>query len=340
MKLFIGLSILLVVVVALASAADLRDAIDTRVPGSVDLQSLHTGADKTTADLPEVFRLQNIPDGYQDSNHQVLFVNGMRVEVNETVSKKSSDAGEDEGALVAQIVIKVIPGAGKSHPAVGGVSGELPSDIKSRGRREIIEYITKVSGNANCVTGAQRTTPAGTRLLPENPTANPVQPSLLQAHNRVISYVGDTDVNYLGGQPEENPDAEVFDSNLVREEANRFYARRPQPAAYTFHSQPIRSQAIHSQPLRSQAIHSQPIRSQAIHSQPIRSQPLRQHSQWAQPIRSQPLRAHEPVYSQPIRSQPLRSQPLRSQPIRSLPLMSQPIQPQPIRSQSYTAPRL
>ncbi|XP_064097946.1 uncharacterized protein LOC135209192 [Macrobrachium nipponense] len=324
--------LIVLLVVALASAADLRDASDRLVPGSGDLQSLHTGAEETTADLPEVFRILNIiPDGYQDSNHQVLFVNGMRVEVNETISKSSDEGGEDEGALVAQIVIKVIPGAGKSHPAVvEGVSGELPSDIKSRGRREILEYITKVSGNANCVTGAQRITPAGTRLLPENPTANPPQPSALHAHNRVISYEGDTNVNYLGSQPKENPDAEVFDSNLVREEANRFYASRPQPAAYTFHSQPIRSQAIRSQP----------IRSQLIRSQPIRSQPLRQHSQWGQPIRSQPLRAHEPVYSQPIRSQPIHSQPLRSQPIRSLPLMSQPLRSQPIRSQSYTAPRL
>ncbi|XP_068215592.1 microtubule-associated protein 6-like [Palaemon carinicauda] len=352
MELFIVLSVLL----ALGSA-ELQDVTGFQTASHAnDLQSLATEVE--AADLPELLRLNNIPNGYQDSAHQVLYEDGMRIEINETVSKGSSEG--EEGTLVAQILIKVTPGA--EARSVQGDSAELSSDIKSRVRRQLIEYVTRVGSNANCHPGARR--------RPQNPAYNPLPASPLTAPSRPeLSYIGDTDVNYLGDQPQENPDAEVFDANLLRKEEERFYASRPKPASVSYqpvrsqpirsHAQPIRSQpirshgAVYSQPIRSQgAVYSQPIRSQplrshgAVYSQPIRSQPIRsQGAVYSQPIRSQPIRSQGAVYSQPIRSQPLRSQPLRtqpiqSQPIRSLPLMSGPAQPQPTRTQSYTVPLL
>ncbi|XP_042873197.1 SR-related and CTD-associated factor 4-like [Penaeus japonicus] len=114
---------------------------------------------------------------------------------------------------------------------------------------------------------------------------------------RPRSFHGDTAVNYLNPVLRENPDAEIFDVELVREDAERHFSG---------FAQPIRSQPLMSQPIRSQPLMSQPIRSQPMMSQPIRSQPIR-----SQPLMSQPIRS-QPMMSQPIRSQPMMSQPLRS----------------------------
>ncbi|XP_037800154.1 SR-related and CTD-associated factor 4-like [Penaeus monodon] len=110
----------------------------------------------------------------------------------------------------------------------------------------------------------------------------PAAPTTTTTTPRPRSLHGDTDVNYLGPIPRENPDAEIFDVELVREDALR-------------HSSGL------AQPIRAQPMMSQPIRLQPMMSQPIRAQPM-----MSQPIRSQPM------LSQPIRSQPMMSQPLRS----------------------------
>ncbi|XP_027235358.2 SR-related and CTD-associated factor 4 [Penaeus vannamei] len=151
---------------------------------------------------------------------------------------------------------------------------------------------------------------------PSTPTTlapTPTAPATTTPRPRSLH--GDTDVNYLGPIPRENPDAEIFDIELVREDALRHSSGLAQPMM----SQPIRSQPMMSQPIRSQPMMSQPIRAQPMMSQPIRAQPM-----MSQPIRSQPMMS-QPIRAQPMMSQPIRAQPMMSQPIRSQPMMSQPL---------------
>lgn len=87
----------------------------------------------------------------------------------------------------------------------------------------------------------------------------------------------DIAVNYIGASPPPfNPDAEVIDFDLIREDKRRFFESR---------SEPLRSQPMMSQPMRSQPMMSQPMRSQPMMSHPMRSQPM-----MSQPLRSQPIR--------------------------------------------------
>ncbi|KAK8397288.1 hypothetical protein O3P69_004766 [Scylla paramamosain] len=152
-----------------------------------------------------------------------------------------------------------------------------------------------------------------------------------ETNNNLVPIRNEDDiaVNYISGPLPVNPDAEIFDPELVRESERRFWERRGNSAV----SRPLRSQPIMSQPLRSQPIMSQPLRSQPIMSQPLRSQPI-----MSQPLRSQPIMS-QPLRSQPIMSQPLRSQPIMSQPLRSQPIMSQPLRSVPLASNRTRPPR-
>ncbi|KAK8720544.1 hypothetical protein OTU49_013256 [Cherax quadricarinatus] len=125
------------------------------------------------------------------------------------------------------------------------------------------------------------------------PTTRSHKPSSVR-----IPIINDADiaVNYGPATRTVDPDAEVIDYNLIREDERRYSGNR---------AQPVRSQPMISQPVRSKPMLSQPIRSQPMLSQPIRSQPM-----MSQPIRSQPM------MSQPIRSKPMLSQPIRSQSLR------------------------
>ncbi|XP_042211041.1 DNA translocase FtsK-like isoform X2 [Homarus americanus] len=125
------------------------------------------------------------------------------------------------------------------------------------------------------------------------PTSNDIIP--IRNHDDIA-------VNYIGAFPRPaNPDAEIFDIDLIRENERQFFEGR---------SQPIRSQPLMSQPIRSQPLMSQPMRSEPIMSQPMRSQPIMSQSMRSQPIMSQSMLS-EPIMSQPMRSQPIRSQPIR-----------------------------
>ncbi|XP_047502561.1 SR-related and CTD-associated factor 4-like isoform X2 [Penaeus chinensis] len=192
------------------------------------------------------------------------------------------------------------------------VDASSPED-PSAGVYEINEIAPKVTPSISWfrrrlrrILGRKPATPTTSAPTPTAPATTTPRPRSLH---------GDTDVNYLGPIPRENPDAEIFDVELVREDALRHSSGLAQP----FRSQPMMSQPMMSQPIRAQPMMSQPIRSQPMMSQPIRSQPM-----MSQPIRSQPMMS-QPIRSQPMMSQPIRSQPMMSQPIRSQPMMSQPL---------------
>ncbi|XP_045125957.1 uncharacterized protein LOC123513124 isoform X2 [Portunus trituberculatus] len=137
----------------------------------------------------------------------------------------------------------------------------------------------------------------------------------------------DIAVNYINGPLPVNPDAQIFDPELVRESERRFWERRGDSAV----SRPSRTQPVMSQPLRTHSVMSQPLRSHPVMSQPLRSHPVMSQPLRSHPVMSQPLRSH-PVMSQPLRSHPVMSQPLRSHPVMSQPLRSQPRMSQPMRS--------
>ncbi|XP_047502560.1 spermidine/spermine N(1)-acetyltransferase-like protein 1 isoform X1 [Penaeus chinensis] len=205
------------------------------------------------------------------------------------------------------------------------VDASSPED-PSAGVYEINEIAPKVTPSISWfrrrlrrILGRKPATPTTSAPTPTAPATTTPRPRSLH---------GDTDVNYLGPIPRENPDAEIFDVELVREDALRHSSGLAQP----FRSQPMMSQPMMSQPIRSQPMMSQPMMSQPIRAQPMMSQPIRSQPMMSQPIRSQPMMS-QPIRSQPMMSQPIRSQPMMSQPIRSQPMMSQPIRSQPMMSQ-------
>ncbi|KAK7074968.1 hypothetical protein SK128_004899 [Halocaridina rubra] len=105
---------------------------------------------------------------------------------------------------------------------------------------------------------------ASSRMRPI-PTPLPNPP--VTAGRSVINLEGDTDVNYRGPLPrEENPDAEVFDVDLVREDAERYFERLP-------------SSSSRFRPLPSNLVRSLPVRRQPVRY-PVRRQPV-----WYQPFR-------------------------------------------------------
>nr|XP_045614856.1 uncharacterized protein LOC123768406 isoform X2 [Procambarus clarkii] len=120
--------------------------------------------------------------------------------------------------------------------------------------------------------------PINSVIVPK-PTTRPISSARVPIINN-----SDIAVNYIGRVPRpSNPDAEIFDIDLVRKNEREYFEGL---------SQPIRGQPHASQPITSQPMLSRPLRSQLMY-QPINSQPI------FQPIRSQPM-------FQPIRSQPIR----------------------------------
>lgn len=147
------------------------------------------------------------------------------------------------------------------------------------------------------------------KVQPQSTTTLPVSAAVTEDSGSIISYVGDTDVNYRGPKPRYNPDAEVFDVDLVRENEDRFFARRPRPImSQPIMSQPIRSQPIRSQPLRSEPLRSQPIRFESLRSQPMKFESLKSQPMKFESLKSQPIRVKSLKKSQPIRFESLRSQ--------------------------------
>ncbi|KAK7080511.1 hypothetical protein SK128_003915 [Halocaridina rubra] len=82
------------------------------------------------------------------------------------------------------------------------------------------------------------------------------------------SFHGDTDVNYVGIQPLENLDAEIFNKELIKQQRDNYRSVPMAPIPI----QPIVPQHIRSQPAIPQLIKSLPRGSQHIRSQPRKSQ--------------------------------------------------------------------
>ncbi|KAK4324896.1 hypothetical protein Pmani_004482 [Petrolisthes manimaculis] len=266
----------------------------------------------------------DLPNDYDNSTSVVKDVNGTQMEVNTTTTKQT---GEDGNVFYRHFhIVRTIP-EDENTDEIFPQEDEAQNEVTSRSRpRRWNEWFKKTAPYIPTPFGFQPY-----RISSKHPNAIPKgkvedeQPTRRPGKHIPIRNNADIAVNYISPVPRQaNPDAEVFDVNLMREDERRFFEGRDQPVS----AQPMLSQPPRSQPIRSQPIRSQPCRSQSLRAQPIRSQPSRSQSLRAQPIRSQSLRA-QPIRSQSIRSQPIRSHPLRSYPNRSLPLRSQSLRGQP-----------
>lgn len=113
----------------------------------------------------------------------------------------------------------------------------------------------------------------------------------------------DTDVNYIGAQPGHNPDAEVFDVNLVGKNAEMYHARRPQYIKFqSVMSHPVRSHLQMSQAAGAQRSLRGDMDVNYTRGQPrndpdaevfdpklVKSDAYRFHARQSQPMRMQPL---------------------------------------------------
>ncbi|XP_037800153.1 uncharacterized protein LOC119595080 [Penaeus monodon] len=90
------------------------------------------------------------------------------------------------------------------------------------------------------------TTSPSTTSRSTTTTTTPTSPSTTTLLPRSLE--GDTDVNYVGPVPRENPDAEVFDEELVREDARRNFAGVSEEFGEV---QPESSEVVRSQPVDS-----------------------------------------------------------------------------------------
>ncbi|KAK3857569.1 hypothetical protein Pcinc_036187 [Petrolisthes cinctipes] len=213
----------------------------------------------------------DLPSDYDNSTSVVKDVNGTQMEVNTTTTKQT---GEDGNVFYRHFhIVRTIPGENTDEiPPVGEVEGpsEVPQEdaaenelggenfeVTSRSRpRRWNEWFKKTAPYIPTPFGFQPY-----RIASRHPNAIPKgkveeeQPTRKPGKLIPIRNNADIAVNYISPVPRPaNPDAEVFDVNLMREDERRFFEGRDQPVS----AQPMLSQPLRSLPLRSQSLRGQP----------------------------------------------------------------------------------
>ncbi|XP_071538398.1 uncharacterized protein [Panulirus ornatus] len=221
----------------------------------------------------------DLPDNYDNSTHEVKVVNDSRIEINRTTTKKTGDGGvfiinvhsvrtlpdaagepaADDGGQG-----DTLPEGNTDENQVDPAQNDGVSEPSKRHSRWILEWLSDVDKRSPADTSdhEDNINAHESRLnaidLPSDRDAYIVkpQPSLKSGeldNVEVDGIVGRPDtvmipirnnddiaVNYIGASPPPfNPDAEVIDFDLIREDKRRFFESRSEP----LRSQPMMSQA-------------------------------------------------------------------------------------------------